>query len=228
MSISGLRTKSPSILVICCSLDAERRDGPMDTPLSSDVSDDEDLDGGDAFDFQVRHGAAGGGRVFSSLLAVLVQKVGTGCQVRRSGSRAGSKARRALAARDRCWLVRSCPTRAHPGAVLAAWQEDAYDRPNQAKSPITKEDVLRGLDPQVSSSRARTPVPPVSVCVRLSADLSGRGALCVLPGASITPICAPGSTSLACSCSREHKYCIIMLPGAQILHTHAPGSTNTA
>jgi hypothetical protein len=52
--------------------------GPMDTPLSSDVSDDEDLDGGDAFDLQ----------------------------------------------------------------------EDAYDRPNQATSPITKQDVLRGLDPQ--------------------------------------------------------------------------------
>lgn len=28
------------------------------------------------------------------------------------------------------------------------FQEDAYDPPNQAKSPITKEDVLRGLDPQ--------------------------------------------------------------------------------
>jgi hypothetical protein len=160
----------------------------MDTPLSSDVSDDEDLDGGDAFDLQVLHGAAGGGRAVSSLLADLVQKV------RSSGSRSGSKEKCALAARDRRWHVRACPTRAHPGAVpLAAWQEDAYDRPNQATSPITKQDVLRGLDPQVPSSRASAPVAPVSVCVRLFADLSGRSAYVPRPG-QILLVCAPAST----------------------------------
>jgi hypothetical protein len=166
----------------------------MDTPQSSDVSDDEDLDGGDTFDLQVLHGAAGGGRAASSLLADLVQKVGTGCQMRSSGSRAGSKVQCALAARNRRWPVQVCPTRAHPGAVpLAAWQEDAYDRPNQAKSPITKEDVLRGLDPQVPSSRASAPVAPVSVSVCLSADLSGRSA-CVPRSGQILPVCAPAST----------------------------------